>query len=104
MERLSASRRRDVAGEMNEYFYEPRGVVVIIAPWNFPWAILTGMTAAAVVTGNTAIMKPAESSVVIAAKLMEMFEEAGAPPGVVNYVPGHGSEIGPVLVNIRTWR
>jgi RHH-type proline utilization regulon transcriptional repressor/proline dehydrogenase/delta 1-pyrroline-5-carboxylate dehydrogenase len=98
MARLSAPRRRDVPGESNEYFYEPRGVVVVIAPWNFPLAILTGMTAAAVVTGNAAIMKPAEPSPVIAAKLMEMFEQAGAPPGVVNYLPGHGSEIGPVLV------
>jgi RHH-type proline utilization regulon transcriptional repressor/proline dehydrogenase/delta 1-pyrroline-5-carboxylate dehydrogenase len=98
MLRLSQPRRRDVAGETNEYFYEPRGIAVVIAPWNFPLAILTGMTSAAVVTGNIAIMKPAEPSVVIAAKLMEMFEEAGAPPGVVNYLPGHGSEIGPVLV------
>jgi len=98
MERLSDPRRRDVAGETNEYFYEPRGVAVIIAPWNFPLAILTGMTTAAVVTGNTVIMKPAEPSSVIGAKLMEIFEEAGAPPGVVNYLPGKGSEIGPVLV------
>jgi RHH-type proline utilization regulon transcriptional repressor/proline dehydrogenase/delta 1-pyrroline-5-carboxylate dehydrogenase len=98
MLRLSAPRRRDVPGETNEYFYEPRGVVVVISPWNFPLAILTGMTTAAVVTGNTAIMKPAEPAVVIAAKLMEMFEETGAPPGVVNYLPGPGREIGPVLV------
>ena len=98
MLRLSDPRRRNVAGETNECFYEGRGVAVIISPWNFPLAILTGMTTAAVVTGNAAIMKPAEPAVVIAAKLMEMFEEAGAPPGVVNYLPGHGSEIGPVLV------
>ncbi len=98
MLRLSVPRRRDVPGETNEYFYEPRGVTVVISPWNFPLAILTGMTTAAVVTGNTAIMKPAEPAVVIAAKLIEMFEEAGAPPGVVNYLPGHGREIGPVLV------
>ncbi len=98
MLRLSVPRRRDVPGETNEYFYEPRGVVAVISPWNFPLAILTGMTTAAVVTGNTAIMKPAEPSVVIAAKLMECFEEAGAPPGVVNYLPGHGREIGPELV------
>jgi RHH-type proline utilization regulon transcriptional repressor/proline dehydrogenase/delta 1-pyrroline-5-carboxylate dehydrogenase len=98
MERLSQPRRRDVAGETNEYFYEPRGVVAVIAPWNFPLAILTGMTTAAVVTGNSVIMKPAEPAVVVAAKLMKMFEEAGALPGVVNYLPGHGREIGPVLV------
>src|SRR5207247_584661 len=81
-------RRRDLPGEENATFYEPRGVAVTIAPWNFPLAILCGMTAAALVTGNTAIMKPAEQSAVVAAKLMEVFEEAGFPPGVVNYLPG----------------
>lgn len=91
-------RRRDVPGEENYMFYEPRGVCAVIAPWNFPLAILTGMTAAAVVTGNTAIMKPSEQSPVIAYMLMEMFEEAGAPAGVVNYLPGIGEEVGPVLV------
>jgi RHH-type proline utilization regulon transcriptional repressor/proline dehydrogenase/delta 1-pyrroline-5-carboxylate dehydrogenase len=90
---------RDVPGEDNLYFYEPRGVAVVIAPWNFPLAILTGMTAAALVTGNTAIMKPAEQSTIVAAKLMECFLEAGAPPGVVNFLPGLGEEIGPTLVN-----
>src|SRR5262249_39279616 len=90
---------RAVPGEDNRYFYEPRGVSAIIAPWNFPLAILTGMTTAALVTGNTAIMKPAEQSSVIGAKLMECFQAAGAPPGVVNYLPGDGEEIGPTLVN-----
>ncbi len=98
MLRLSSPRRRDVPGEDNYMFYEPRGVCAVIAPWNFPLAILSGMTAAAVVAGNTAIMKPAEQSPVIAWKLMEMFEEAGAPPGVVNYLPGVGEEVGPALV------
>src|SRR6185312_8479716 len=79
--------------------YEPRGVAVIIAPWNFPLAILTGMTAAALVTGNTAIMKPAEQSTIVAAKLMECFQAAGAPPGVVNFLPGEGETVGPALVN-----
>src|SRR5438132_8203231 len=95
---LRQPRRRDVAGETNEYFYEPRGVAVVIAPWNFPLAILAGMTAAAVVTGNTAIMKPSEQSSVLGAKLMEVWEEAGAPAGVVNFLPGIGEEIGPTLV------
>jgi RHH-type proline utilization regulon transcriptional repressor/proline dehydrogenase/delta 1-pyrroline-5-carboxylate dehydrogenase len=98
MIRLAAPRRRDVPGEGNETFYEPRGVAVVIAPWNFPLAILTGMTAAALLTGNTAIMKPAEQSPVIAAKLMEAFEEAGVPTGVVSFLPGVGEEIGPALV------
>ncbi len=101
MLRLAKPQARNVAGEDNEYFYEPRGVAVIIAPWNFPLAILCGMTTAALVTGNTAIMKPAEQSAVIGAKLMEIFQEAGFPPGVVSYLPGRGEEIGPVLVNHR---
>jgi RHH-type proline utilization regulon transcriptional repressor/proline dehydrogenase/delta 1-pyrroline-5-carboxylate dehydrogenase len=99
MLRLARPQTRDVPGEENSYFYEPRGVAVIIAPWNFPLAILCGMTAAAVVAGNTAIMKPAEQSSVIGAKLMEVFEEAKLPPGVVNFLPGIGEEIGPVLVS-----
>ena len=98
MLRLAEPRRRDVPGEENVYFYEPRGVAVVIAPWNFPLAILCGMTTAALVTGNTVIMKPAEQSAVIGAKLMEVFQEAGLPPGVVNILPGVGEEIGPTLV------
>jgi RHH-type proline utilization regulon transcriptional repressor/proline dehydrogenase/delta 1-pyrroline-5-carboxylate dehydrogenase len=99
MLRLARPRHRDVAGEENVYFYEPRGVAVVIAPWNFPLAILCGMTTAALVTGNTVVMKPAEQSAVIGAKLMEIFQEIGLPPGVVNYLPGVGEEVGPVLVN-----
>ncbi len=99
MVRLAQPRRRDVPGEENIYFYEPRGVTVVIAPWNFPMAILCGMTTAALVTGNTAIMKPAEQSAVIGAKLMEVFQEIGLPPGVVAYLPGIGEEIGPVLID-----
>ena len=66
----------------------------MIAPWNFPIAILTGMVSAALVTGNTVIMKPAEQSAVCGAMLMEMFEEAGVPPGVLNFLPGKGSVVG----------
>jgi RHH-type proline utilization regulon transcriptional repressor/proline dehydrogenase/delta 1-pyrroline-5-carboxylate dehydrogenase len=88
----------NLPGEETYYFYEPRGVSVVISPWNFPLAILCGMTAAAVVTGNTAVMKPAEQSSVLGAKLMEVFQEAGLPPGVVNYLPGIGEEVGPLLV------
>lgn len=98
MVRLSKARLRNVPGEDNAYFYEPRGVVVVIAPWNFPLAILCGMATAALVTGNTVIMKPAEQSSVTAAKLMEVFLEVGVPPGVVSYLPGVGEEIGPTLV------
>src|SRR6185312_2239094 len=74
-------------------------VAVVIAPWNFPLAILTGMTAAALVTGNPVVMKPAEQSSVIGAKLMECLRDAGVPPGVANYLPGLGEAIGPTLVN-----
>ncbi|MCA9072185.1 MAG: proline dehydrogenase family protein, partial [Planctomycetaceae bacterium] len=98
MRRLSVPRQCDLPGEENTYVYRPRGVDVVIAPWNFPLAILTGMTAAALVTGNTVIMKPAEQSPVIAAKLMEIFQNAGIPDGVVNYLPGIGEEVGPELV------
>jgi RHH-type proline utilization regulon transcriptional repressor/proline dehydrogenase/delta 1-pyrroline-5-carboxylate dehydrogenase len=98
MLRLAAPRHRDVPGEDNVYFYEPRGVTVVIAPWNFPLAILCGMTTAALVTGNPVVMKPSEQSSVVGAKLMEVFQEVGLPAGVVNYLPGVGEEVGPALV------
>ena len=88
----------DVPGEENRFEYLPRGVTAVIAPWNFPLAILAGMTTAALATGNTVIMKPAEQSAVVAAKLMEVFREAGLPPGVVNYLPGPGEVVGAALV------
>ena len=96
---LLAPREVNVAGEENTYYYRPRGVTAVIAPWNFPLAILTGMTAAAMVTGNTVIMKPAEQSSVVAAKLMEIFQDINLPDGVVNFLPGVGEEVGPVLVS-----
>jgi RHH-type transcriptional regulator, proline utilization regulon repressor / proline dehydrogenase / delta 1-pyrroline-5-carboxylate dehydrogenase len=90
---------QNVPGEESYQHYWPRGVVLVIAPWNFPIAIMTGMVSAAVVTGNTVIMKPAEQSAVCGAMLMEMFEEAGVPPGVLNFLPGKGSVIGAHLVD-----
>src|SRR5919199_4722714 len=78
-----------VPGEESRYFYQPMGVGVVIAPWNFPTAILTGMSSAAVVTGNTIIMKPSEFTSVLGAKLMEIYEEAGVPEGAMNFVPGY---------------
>ena len=89
----------NVSGEENRFEYLPRGVAVVIAPWNFPLAILTGMTAAALVTGNTVVMKPAEQSSVTAAWLFQAFVEVGLPPGVLNFLPGQGEVVGPVLVN-----
>jgi RHH-type proline utilization regulon transcriptional repressor/proline dehydrogenase/delta 1-pyrroline-5-carboxylate dehydrogenase len=88
-----------VPGEESYQHYWPRGVALVIAPWNFPMAILTGMVSAAIVTGNTVIMKPAEQSAVCGAMLMEMFEEAGIPPGVLNFLPGKGRVIGQHLVD-----
>jgi len=88
-----------VDGEENYLRYIPLGVGVVIPPWNFPLAILTGMTTAAIVTGNTAIVKPSSDSPAIAAKLAEMATQAGFPPGVVNYLTGSGSEIGDALVS-----
>ncbi|HZN36215.1 MAG TPA: bifunctional proline dehydrogenase/L-glutamate gamma-semialdehyde dehydrogenase, partial [Pirellulaceae bacterium] len=88
----------DVPGEENRFEYLPRGVAAVIAPWNFPLAILTGMTTAALVTGNTVVMKPAEQSSVIASMLMEIFESAQLPPGVLNYLPGKGEIAGAALV------
>src|ERR687896_252241 len=87
-----------VPGEESRYTYQPMGVGVIIAPWNFPTAILTGMSSAAIVAGNTIIMKPSEFTPVIGAVVAEIFEEAGLPEGVLNFLPGYGSEVGDYLV------
>ncbi|WP_138754289.1 L-glutamate gamma-semialdehyde dehydrogenase [Paenibacillus sinopodophylli] len=99
MERL-AERQPLVAlsGEDNELSYIPLGVGIIIPPWNFPLAITVGMTMAAVVAGNTVVLKPASATAVIAAKFVELLEEAGLPDGVVNFLPGAGSEVGDFLV------
>ena len=87
-----------IPGETNEYIYRPRGVGVVISPWNFPLAILTGMASAGIVAGNTVILKPAEQSSVIASKLAEIFLAAGLPNGVINFLPGAGEEAGEYLV------
>jgi len=87
-----------VPGEESRYFYQPMGVGAIIAPWNFPTAILIGMSSAAIVTGNTIVMKPSEYTSVLGAKVAGIFEEAGLPVGVLNFCPGYGSEIGDYLV------
>ncbi|MBI3935469.1 MAG: bifunctional proline dehydrogenase/L-glutamate gamma-semialdehyde dehydrogenase [Betaproteobacteria bacterium] len=85
--------------ERNEFRYEARGVAVIISPWNFPLAILTGMTVAALVTGNCAIMKPAAPAQIVAHQLMDILREAGFPPEVCQLVPGRGESIGGFLVS-----
>jgi RHH-type proline utilization regulon transcriptional repressor/proline dehydrogenase/delta 1-pyrroline-5-carboxylate dehydrogenase len=98
MERLAGGQKRNVPGEWNEYHYDGRGPSVIIAPWNFPLAILTGMAVAAIVTGNPVILKPAEQSSRTAYFLQEAIQAAGAPAGVSQFLPGDGEEIGPKLV------
>ena len=98
MKRLAVPQQCDFPGEENSYTYRPRGVCVVISPWNFPMAILTGMTVAAMVSGNTVIMKPAEQASVVAAKLMEIIRNSSVPDGVVNFLPGNGEDIGPTLV------
>lgn len=86
-------------GELNRYIYTPIGVSVVIPPWNFALAILVGTTVAPLVTGNTVLLKPAEPTPVIAAKFVEVLEEAGVPKGVVNFVPGDPIEVGEYLVD-----
>lgn len=86
-------------GEHNKYMYMPMGPGVTISPWNFPFAIATGTTVAPIVAGNTVLLKPAESTPLIAYKLIEVLEEAGLPKGVVNFVPGDPLEIGDYLVD-----
>jgi RHH-type proline utilization regulon transcriptional repressor/proline dehydrogenase/delta 1-pyrroline-5-carboxylate dehydrogenase len=99
MLRLGAPRRMgDAPGEHNLYFYQPRGVTLVIAPWNFPLAILTGMTSAALVAGNPVIVKPAGPTPVIAARMVRLLEAAGAPPGTLGFLPSPGSEVGDFLV------
>jgi 1-pyrroline-5-carboxylate dehydrogenase len=88
--------RRNI--ERNEFKYIPLGVAAVITPWNFPLAILAGMTSAAIVTGNTVLLKPAITTQVIGYKFMEVLKEAGMPDGVVNFIPGDGPEIGEFMV------
>ncbi|MGG0669362.1 L-glutamate gamma-semialdehyde dehydrogenase [Lederbergia citrisecunda] len=86
-------------GEFNRFDYIPLGVGVVISPWNFALAIMAGTTVAALVTGNTVLLKPASTTTVVAYKFMEVLEEAGMPAGVVNYIPGSGAEVGDYLVD-----
>lgn len=87
-----------IAGEKNHLRYIPLGVGVVIPPWNFPLAILVGMTMASLVTGNTVVLKPSSDSPTVGYKFMEALETAGVPAGVVNYLPGPGSSVGNALV------
>lgn len=95
---LEQPRGADVPGEENRFDYLPRGVCAVIAPWNFPLAILTGMVTAALVTGNTVVFKPAEQSSAIGGLLMEILQAAGIPSGVAHFLPGHGRTSGARMV------
>ena len=85
-------------GERDHLFYIPLGVGAVIPPWNFPAAIMAGMTLASIVSGNTVILKPSSDSPTIAAKFVELLEEAGMPDGVVNFCPGAGATFGNAVV------
>ncbi len=85
-------------GEHNQLVYLPLGVGAVIPPWNFPFAIMAGMTAAAIVTGNTVILKPSVDAPTVAAKFFALLEEAGLPDGVVNFCPGEGPGFGAAVV------
>ena len=88
-----------VPGELNHYCYQPRGLAVVIAPWNFPLAISCGMSAAAIVAGNCVIYKPSGLSSITGFTLAEIFQQADLPQGVFNYTPGRGRKIGDYLVD-----
>ena len=96
-ERLAAPHIIETGGEHNRLYYRGKGIGVVIAPWNFPLAILTGMLSATIVSGNTAIIKPSSLTPVIAAQLMQLLQDEGLPPGVVSLLPGSGSDIGEYL-------
>jgi RHH-type proline utilization regulon transcriptional repressor/proline dehydrogenase/delta 1-pyrroline-5-carboxylate dehydrogenase len=96
-ERIAEPSIKEFSGEHNQYYHHPRGVGLVIPPWNFPLAILTGMLSATIVSGNTAILKPSSLTPVIAAKFIELFQQVDLPPGVVNYLPGSGRRVGEYL-------
>jgi len=98
MERLESGYAYDYPGETNRYRYFPRGLTVVISPWNFPLAITTGMTVASLVAGNCTLLKPAENSSVIAAKIAAILYEAGVPAGALQFLPAIGSTVGAHLV------
>jgi 1-pyrroline-5-carboxylate dehydrogenase len=87
-----------IAAEENELRYIPLGVGAVIPPWNFPCAIMAGMTTAALVAGNAVVLKPSSDSPAVASFFVDILSEAGLPPGVVNFVTGGGSTVGNALV------
>jgi RHH-type transcriptional regulator, proline utilization regulon repressor / proline dehydrogenase / delta 1-pyrroline-5-carboxylate dehydrogenase len=98
LEAAAADLVQSPPGERNRMTYRGKGVTAVIAPWNFPLAIPTGMTVAAIAAGNPAILKPAEQTPAIAARLVEALEAGGAPRGVIQLLPGRGEVVGARLV------
>jgi len=94
----SPKRMGNAPGEVNQYFYQGKGVTAVIGPWNFPLAISAGMAAAAIVCGNAVVYKPSGLSSVVGYGIARIFKEAGLPDGVFNYLPGRGSVMGDCLV------
>lgn len=92
-------RVRNIPGEDNVLSYEPRGVCAVLGPWNFPLALLVNMTAAALAGGNCVVMKPSSAAAVAAARVVDLFRQAGLPAGVLNYLPGPGETVGMHLVD-----
>ncbi|MDA1260956.1 MAG: L-glutamate gamma-semialdehyde dehydrogenase [Planctomycetota bacterium] len=100
-EALRYARRQPITpvdGEQNELIYIPIGVGAVIPPWNFPLAILVGMTSASLVTGNTVVLKPSSDAPGIASMFVDLMKEVGLPPGVLQFVPGGGADVGNTLV------
>ena len=91
-------------GEYNQFDYIPLGVGFVVSPWNFALAIMAGTTAAAVVTGNTVLLKPSSLASAVSYKFVEVMEEAGLPAGVINYVPGSSRDIGDYIVEHKDTR
>jgi 1-pyrroline-5-carboxylate dehydrogenase len=89
----------EYSGELNESWLQPIGAGVVIPPWNFPLAILVGMTVGPAAAGNTVVVKPASNTPLVGWGFVKALEEAGIPPGVVNYLPGAGGTIGDALVD-----
>lgn len=97
----SPMRMGNAPGEDNRYFYQPRGVGLVVAPWNFPLAISVGMTSAALVTGNAVLYKPSSQSLRMGWLAYEILRDAGIPDGVLNFIPGRGAIVGDYLVEHR---
>lgn len=95
----TSGRVTPIAGEANELRYVPLGVGAVIPPWNFPNAILCGMTTAAIAAGNTVVLKPASDSPMIGLRVAHLLRDAGVPDGVLNVIPGPGSKVGETMVN-----